>query len=411
MISILEAQKIVAARTPARRRVARRPIEEAVGHALAEDIVSRVDLPPFDRVMMDGFAVRSGDIREVPAVLRLVGEIAAGDSAEGHELREGEAVHIFTGAPLPEGADAVVPLEEAELTGHGEVVLKSWAESGQHIAPRGQDLKDGELAIPRGAVVSVASVGLLAALGYRDVAVFEPPEVAILTTGNELVEPSQALSPGKIRDTNRFALAAQVRAAGGQPRLLGVAPDERNEMRTKIEQGLLSDILLITGGSSVGRYDFAHEVVEQLGCERHFNRVAIKPGRPTVFFTHGERLVFCIPGNPVSAFVTFDLFVRLAVEKLAGMPPRQGPMPRAVLTDPLRSPPDRSLALIAELGVRDGKLLARPIPWHGSGDQVALARAEALIVLEPDESRKAGDLVAIHTLATGARGLALRTDW
>ncbi|MFO0982568.1 MAG: gephyrin-like molybdotransferase Glp [Planctomycetota bacterium] len=405
MVSIGEAQQKILRKIPTRRRVARRAIEEAIGQALAEDVIARTDLPPFDRITMDGFAVRSADVAKPPVKLTVKGEVAAGDTGDGATLEPGTAVRVMTGAPLPSGADAVV--REEDTLGEGpQVEIRVAVKPNDNTAPRGQDIKRGAVAFKRGEVLSVSSIGLLAALGHREIPVFERPEVAILTTGNELLEPGAVLTPGKICDSNRFALAAQVLAAGGTPRLLGIARDDEEELRDKVEQGLLSEILLITGGSSVGKYDYAQRVVERLGGQVHFAGVSIKPGKPLIFATHGSHLIFCLPGNPVSAFVTFELFVKPAVVSLAGIP---DPMPAIIsarLTRAVKSPRERDLVLVATLSTVEGQVAVTPIDWHGSGDQVALARAEALILLEAAQERNDGDLVRVLPLS-GARAGAL----
>src|SRR5262245_38976223 len=355
MISISEAQQKILRKIPNRRRVARRAIEEAIGQVLAGDVIAQTDLPAFDRATMDGFAVRSADVASVPVLLEVQGEVAAGDSGERHEVNAGTAVRVMTGAPLPAGADAVVREEDTTLEGD-RVQIRVAVKASENVAPQGQDIKRGAVALKRGEILRVVSVGLLAALGHREIPVFERPEVAILTTGNELLEPGSVLTPGKICDSNRFALAAQVLAAGGAPRLLGIARDDEEELREKVEQGLLSEILLITGGSSIGKYDYAQRVVERLGGQVQFAGVSLKPGKPTVFATHGNHLIYCLPGNPVSAFVTFELFVRPAVVSLAGMPDAMPTSVTARLTKPLRSPKERDLAQVAALSTLDGQL-------------------------------------------------------
>jgi molybdenum cofactor synthesis domain-containing protein len=403
MIPLLEAQRIVASLPLPAPDVEHVPLEAALGRVLAEAPASDLDLPPFDRVTMDGFAVRSAD---TGAPLRIVGSLAAGP-ATARALLAGEALRIMTGAPLPAGADAVVPIEESLVAGD-RVSFARLPKSGQNVHRRAVDLPRGARPLPAGERVTTGRVALLATLGRRRVAVGRMPLVAVLTSGDELVEPDVLPTGGQIRDSNRFALAAQVASAAAAPTLHPIVRDDPAALRAAVEEALRgADVVLLTGGSSVGDFDYSGKVLAELGGRVRFEQVAIKPGKPVLLFTLGDAIVFCLPGNPVSSFVTFEVLVRPLLERMAGAiacwPLAE---PRA-LASPLAAPAERDLLQLARLEpAADGAARAgwriEPLRWSGSGDLVALARASALVNVPKGARLDAGAI---------ANTFLLRSSW
>lgn len=407
MIPLVHAQRLVAGLEVAAADVERVPLERALGRVLAESPSSDGDLPPFDRATMDGFAVKSRG-SEGRAAWRIVGALAAGAIASA-PLGEGEALRIMTGAPLPAGADAVVPIELATAT-QVEVRFARPPAPGQNVHGRASDLKRGEQPLAAGTRITAARVPLLATLGRREVAVHRRPKVAVLATGNELVEPDVAPRGGQIRESNRFALAAQIESAGGEARIQPLVGDDPARIRAALESSLAADVVLVTGGSSVGDFDFSREVVSGLGGRLWFDQVAIKPGKPVLLFTLRERVVFCLPGNPASAFVTFEVLVRPHLERLAGAS-EVWPQPvELVAAGPYAAPAERALLQLAS--VRNGadgagrmRLEAAPVRSSGSGDLVAIARANALVHLRQGGRAEAGEVVRVLLLQSATDDL------
>lgn len=371
--------EVVAAREIVLRHV-RRPADaqtplgpDVLGRVLAEAVTADLDSPPFDKSMMDGYAVRAADGGD----LRVVGEVAAGGTATA-AVGPGEAVRIFTGAPIPPGADAVVKQEDVTAT--AEVVrLAQPARHGQNVLRRGQEMRTGDVVLPAGAVVSPVTLGLLAAVGRTAARVIPPPRLSVLSTGDELVEATDRPVGGQIRNTNGPMLVGQAARAGATPRYLGIARDDETKLRELIRHGLeTSNILVLSGGVSVGKYDRVPHVLNALGVETHFHAVRMKPGKPLLFGTAGDVLVFGLPGNPVSGFVGFELFVRPAIDMMGGGD--AGPADRSLpLTDPLAAHHDRPTyhpAVVHQAGVR-------PLPWFGSADLRGLHTANGFIVLPP----------------------------
>lgn len=367
----------------------------ALGLVLAEDVASDLDSPPFTKAMMDGFAVRAAELAAGPVALFIVGEIQAGAEPDV-PVEPGEAVGIYTGAPMPDGADAVVMKERCEVHDNGTVTANDpTLKSGKNVLPRAAEMKVGDVVTPAGTVLTPTAFGLLAAVGKTAVRAVPRPTVAILATGNELVEPPQAPTGGQIRNTNGPMLLAQVAQAGAMPRYLGVAPDDADTTAALIRDGLESaDVLVLAGGVSAGKFDLVPEVLKSQGVEIHFHHVRMKPGKPLLFGTKGTKLVFGLPGNPVSAFVGFELFVRPALRKLGGhaLPgPCEG---RFELTEDLTAKHDRPTYHPARLHVPSGFVHA--LPWFGSADLRALLTANALIALPTGEVKlKAGERVNV----------------
>lgn len=360
----------------------------AAGRVLGEDIEADRDYPPVARSIRDGFAVRAGD---VPGRLRVIGEVRAGDVFSG-QVGPGEAVEIMTGAPLPAGADAVIMVEHVRR--NGEYITADRAETGQFINPQGAEARGGERLLAAGDRLGFAQIALLATVGRTDLRVYRQPRVAIVATGDEIVEVFEEPLGHQIRNSNAHSLAVQVRRAGGVPEILPVARDVYSSTRELVERGLQHDLLLLSGGVSAGKYDVVEQVLGNLGAEFFFDRVLIQPGQPLVFGRAAGTFFFGLPGNPASTMVTFELFGRAALELLGGQSESVLPFLQARLATDFRHKPGLTRFLPARLSP-DGAELT-PIPWHGSSDVPALARANAFLVADADrESWRAGDLIRV----------------
>jgi molybdopterin molybdotransferase len=363
----------------------------AVGRVLAEAVTADRDSPPFTKAAMDGYAVRSADCQSAGMSLRIIDEVAAGDTPT-KPVNAGECARIFTGAPVPAGADAVVMVEKTETLDNGRVRIdEAGVKPEQNVVPRGQEMRAGEVVLPAGTFLSPVAVGLLAAVGRSTVKQVSVARVGVLATGNELVEPGTTPGPGQIRNSNGPMIAALSARARATATHLGIVRDDPRDMADRIRKGLSdADVLLLAGGVSAGAADLVPGVLADLGVTTHFHKVRMKPGKPVLFGTTDGSLVFGLPGNPVSAFVCFELFVRPAIRALAGHAdpgPRVQSLPLAEKLDasndrptyhPARLTPDRRVT---------------PLPWFGSADLRALLAADALIVLP------AGPVSYAHSMA------------
>lgn len=356
-------------------------LEGALGTTLAEDVVSPVPLPPFDNSAMDGYAVRAEDVARVPVTLPVTGDIAAGD---GRPLvvAPGTTMRIMTGAPMPEGADAVIPVEWTD-GGTEHVVIGRSAARGNAIRRVGEDVRPDDVVLAAGALIGPAQLGILAGVGRRRVVVRPRPRVVVISTGAELAEPGTPLAPGQIWESNSYTLIAAVREAGGEGYRSGIAADDAGRFLDQLDAQLLrADAVITSGGVSMGAYEPVKEALAPLGTVR-FDRVAMQPGMPQGFGVVGEDQIpiFALPGNPVSSFVSFMLFVRPALRKMRGLPAGPTPTVRAVTTSSLRSPAGRRSYLRGVLAA-DGSVA--PVPRQGSHQLAALALANALVVVPED---------------------------
>jgi len=369
-------------------------LDDSAGRILAGDVAADRDYPPFDRAIRDGFAVRAADLASLPTVLRLHGEVRAGQHFEG-EVQAGECVSIMTGAPVPSGADSVVMMEYAESRGDGVEIRKS-VHSGENLVSRGSEVKAGERVLERGQRLGPGEIGLLATVGKNPVAVFTKPRVAVLATGDELVPVKARPKSFQIRNSNALTLGALVTDSGGTPLLLGVAPDRVDELRTLIQEGLSADLLLLSGGISVGKYDYVARVLAELGAEFYFQGVALRPGKPLAFGCVGKKPFFALPGNPISTFVTFTLFARPALSALGGAAFAPALFLRARLGESCSQKGQLSVFLPARVEQQGSEPVVSPVKWQGSGDLVALARANCFLVLHPHETHlNAGEWVNV----------------
>jgi molybdopterin molybdotransferase len=352
-----------------------------LGRILVEDIIADSDLPPFDRAQMDGYAVRAADVATPPARLRIVGESAAG-SGWHHEMKTGEAVRIMTGAPVPAGADAVQQVElTREPVGAGFVEILEQVDVGRSIVRRASEIKAGETVLRAGEDINAAMIATLASFGYAQVKVGRRPRVAVMATGSELVDVDQKPGRDHIRDSNNYTIAAYATLAGATAERLPLAVDDTEGLKKQIAAAAEhADVLVTSGGVSMGVYDFTKAALKELGAEIFFERVALRPGKPTVFARLGNTLVFGLPGNPVSVAVTFNLFARTALRAMQGAKQPELSEETAILARDLKGSIERESYLPAVLRIDEkGTLLAEPLKWGGSSDFVAFARATALI--------------------------------
>ncbi|MFB9677673.1 molybdotransferase-like divisome protein Glp [Streptosporangium vulgare] len=356
-------------------------LERALGTTLAEEVAAPVAMPPFDNSAMDGYAVRSEDVADAPVTLPVIDDIAAGDGRL-QAIGPGMAMRIMTGAPLPAGADAVVPVEWTD-GGTARVAIGRPAVKGNAVRRSGEDVRAGDVVLPVGTPIGPAQLGVLAGVGRRRVLVRPRPRVVVISTGAELVEPGLPLGPGQIWESNSFALVAGVREAGGEGYRAGIVGDDAAGFLDQLDAQLLrADLVITSGGVSMGAYEPVKEALGPLGTVR-FERVAMQPGMPQGFGVVGEDQVpiFALPGNPVSSFVSFVLFVRPALRKMQGLPEGPTPTVRAVTTGPLRSPEGKRSYLRGVFG--PGGTVG-PVRRQGSHQLAALAAANALIVVPED---------------------------
>jgi molybdopterin molybdotransferase len=407
VVSFEEARHIVAEHAA---RILARETESidllsATGRVLAEPILADRDFPPFPRATRDGFAVRAPDVAAVPSLLKLIGEIRAGDSSTSTvNVEQGQAVSIMTGAPVPSGADAVVMVEYTTQS-RSTVEIKRSVKSGENYVPRGAEARQGQMLLDRGTRVDHAAIALVASVGKSRLQVFRKPRIAVLATGDEIVEIDHDPGPSQIRNSNTYSLATQVQNAGGEPVLLPIAPDERVRLRTLIEEGLKSDLLLLAGGVSMGKYDLVEQVLGELQAEFYFTGAQIQPGRPVVFGRcmrgrtepalslpkgvsglHGKYF-FGLPGNPVSTMVTFELFVRPMIHALSGGAPQPLVFLKARLKSDVRAKTGLKRFLPAVLSGEFENAEVELARWQGSGDIAALAGANCYLVIPPDREQ------------------------
>jgi len=387
----------------------------AAGRVLSERVIADRDLPPFPRSTRDGYAVRSADLSALPATLDVIAEIRAGERVDRipANIGDGQAASIMTGAPVPVGADAVVMVEYTSQREHRVEITRRVA-PGENIVPRGAEAREGTVLLDCGLRLNPAAIALAASVGKSRLPVYKRPRVAVLTTGDEIVDVDATPGPTQIRNSNSFSLAAQIQQAGGEPGLLPIAPDELQGLRPLIAEGLNSDLLLLTGGVSMGRYDLVEQALSQLHAEFFFTGAKIQPGRPVVFGRcaaerrteetaasctpareYPATYFFGLPGNPVSTMVTFELFARPMLEALAGQEPRNLMFLHARLKKEIRTKIGLQRFLPAVVSGEFDQAEAELVPWQGSGDVAAIARANCYVVIPPDrECLAAGEWVA-----------------
>ena len=372
---------------------------DALGRVIAEEVTAPWDMPLCDNSAMDGFAVRSADCSTIPATLKVTGYIPAGGEVTG-PVEPGCAIRIMTGAPVPPGCDAVVPIEETD-GGGDTVTLQEPVNARQHIRFQGEDVATGETIIPAGTLIRPPEISMLASFGKAIVPVYRKARVAILSTGDELIELGEPPVPGKIVNSNALSLAASVRECGGEPVILGIARDDRESHREKMIEGLKADVLVTSAGVSAGDRDLVRDVLTELGVEQVFWKVDIKPGGPTAFAMFGPKPVFSLPGNPVSTMVTFEEFARPAILKLMGHRRVLKPFVKAVLKQDAKKKPGKINFLRVRIEVENGRYTASTAGDQNTGILRTMVRANGLAIL-PREATfiPAGSEVDVHLVGS-----------
>jgi len=400
MISVEDALKLILSTTPI-LGMEKVDIITALGRVIGENIYSPSDIPPFDNSAMDGYAVKSEDTKgaskDHPAVLTVIEDLPAGYVAKG-KIKKGEAIRIMTGAPLPQGADSVIMVEETEASGD-KVKIFNEAETNQHIRKGGEDVKKGELVIPQGTVLRPAAIGMLASLKRSFVSVYQRPLVSILCTGDELVDVDGELKAGQIVSSNSYTLASQVKECGGIPLLLGIARDRKDELEQKFREGLRADVIISSAGVSVGDYDLVKGVLQDLGMEMKFWKVAMRPGQPLAFGTIGGKPTFGLPGNPVSSMVSFEQFVRPYLLKMQGHKKIFRPVIEAIWQEGFVKKTERKYLVRCIVSKKEGTYIASSTGEQGSGILKSMVLANGLAIFpEEKEVIKAGEKVKVQLL-------------
>lgn len=362
---------------------------------LAENIFADMDVPPFDRSQMDGYAVKASDTKNAPVRLKIVGEAAAGKSWEG-VLKPGQAVRIMTGAAVPAGASAVQKLEVTKEDDESIEIFEA-AHKGQNIVLRRAEIEKGQQVFSAGEIISPGMVASLAAFGCSEIAVGRRPKVMVFSTGREIVDVSDAPQPDQIRNSNTPMLRAYAEHAGATVESLPIATDELAQLKTRVELAAQNcDALILTGGVSVGKYDLTKLALTELGAHIYFDKIAVRPGKPMVFARLGQTLIFGLPGNPVSAAVTFQLFVRPALLQMQGALQTELKQGFAILAEMLKGSKGRDSYLPVTLFTNEkGHLIAQPIKWGGSSDFVSFARAGALAIVSQNKNIAAQNVASI----------------
>ena len=372
---------------------------EALGRVLRQDIVAPADVPQADNTAMDGYAVRADDIANPPVRLKVIENLPAGKVAT-KRVEPGTAIRIMTGALIPDGADTVAHVEITDA-GSDFVTVNQPLKRGTNLRKRAEDMRAGEVVLHEGTPVGAAEVGVLASVQKSVVRVSRKPAIAIISTGDEIVEVDQPRAFGKVVNSNSYSLAALAREAGAEPRMMGIVPDTREATIAAIESALESDFIISSGGVSVGTYDFVKDALDALGAETKFWQIAMKPGKPVVLSRVRGRLYFGLPGNPVSCMVSFLLFIAPALRKAMGQ--TRAILPPTVVTrlmGPLKSRGDRRNYLRIRVVARDGELLAYPMTAQGSGVSTSMVQANGFAVVETGiTSVNAGETIATVLVA------------
>ena len=373
---------------------------EALGRVLARDVVSRRTQPPVAVSAMDGYAVRAANVANVPAVLKIIGQAPAGDAFAG-TVGDGQAVRIFTGGPVPGGADSIVIQENTETDGDS-VTVREPVSKGRYVRPAGLDFREGDAGLKAGRILTARDIGLAAAMNAPWLMVRRRPRVAILVTGDEIVMPGDPVGPNQIVSSNSLALSAMVTVFGGEPRMLGIAPDDREALASMAAGAAGSDLLLTSGGASVGDHDLVREVLGGMGFELDFWKIAMRPGKPLIFGAIGETPVLGLPGNPVSALVCAIIYLRPMLLRMLGVADANGSVATARLAEPLGENDERQDYLRGALsGDGEGGLAVTPFFRQDSSMLATLAQADCLIVRPPNApAAKAGETVEILPVPT-----------
>lgn len=388
MVNIDEARRIILVQAK-RLSAVTVPLLDSLGMVLAEDVKSPWDIPAADNSAMDGYAFLHNSIKGLS--LPVCGFLPAG-TIWTDTIPRGHAIKIMTGAQIPSSCDTVVPVEDVLETSDG-IKLKYISKPGTHVRKRGGDVGAGELVFTAGTLIRAQEVGMLASFGSTEVNVYRKPVIAILATGDELVEPGAERLPGKIINSNSLSVAAQVLEAGGTPIMLGIARDDREITRNMIEKGLQADVIITSGGVSVGDHDFVKEVIEEMGGELKFWKINMKPGKPLAFAVVADKPLFALPGNPVAAMVGFEMFVRPALLAMMGHTRIIRPLVRAVAAEPIRNKGDRPHLIRTLAELQNGKYHIKTTGDQGSARLSSLTLGNALILIRPGSAINIGDEV------------------
>jgi len=375
-------------------------LRDCYGRVLAEDVYADSDIPLSDHSAMDGYAVRHSDTRgasvDSPVHLRVLGEVRAGGGFNGR-IGDGEAVKIMTGAPIPDGADAVIMVEYTRAEGDRVAILQE-VEDGENIRRAGEDVREGSLVIKKGTRLGPAHAGMLSAVGRPMINVAKRPRVAILITGDEVIDPGEELRRGKVRNANLYSITGQVLSAGAIPVDMGIARDDLDDLKTKIEEALDCDLIITSGGVSMGEYDLVREVLRKLGFQELFYKVAMRPGKPNLFGIIGSKPVFGLPGNPVSCMIGFEVFVRPAILRMLGQDDDRMEV-EATLEEDIRKKRGLRFFLRAQTGWKDGRYVTRTTGPQGSGILSSMLLANSLMILpEGEEVIRKGTRVRVRLL-------------
>ena len=373
-------------------------LEQSLGRVLAEEVRANRDQPPYDISAMDGYALRSADLGNIPAMLEIIEDIKAGDMPI-KALASGQCARIMTGAPMPQGADAVIRVEDTEAKQDNRVQINLSVKPGNDIRRLGENMRNGEVVLSPGTAITPGVIGVLATVKRAQVQVYRRPRVAILSTGNELEGLDEPVDPNKIPNSNSYALMGQVQALGIEPVLLGIARDDPEELARYLKRGLEYDVLLVSGGTSVGVHDYVRPTIEALGAQMLFWRVAMKPGHPVAFGKVGEKIIFGLPGNPVSSMVCFEEFVVPALRRMMGHARTHRRTIEARMTHNVKHQPGRTEFIRVLLAQGQGGYAATSTGAQGSGMLLSMARADGLAVVPADcNGLVAGSPVTVQLL-------------
>ena len=375
------------------------PFESALGLCLAQDVRSDIDMPPFDRSAMDGYAVIAEDTVRAPIELTVIEDIAAGYMPT-IKVMCGQASKIMTGAAVPEGADAVVKVEETEdLSANNRVKILRAIDRGRNISKMGEDMKVGQVVLHKGMPIRPQEIGILATVGKARVEVFPTPTVGIISTGTELVDVESKPSTAQIRNSNGYSLAAQARRLKVDIEILGIVKDTKEDISRIMHRGLQKDILILSGGVSMGEYDLVGDVMKDLNTQIYFEKVALRPGKPVIFGKKDKTFIFALPGNPVASFVTFELFIYPAIRKMMGFSTLHRTTVKASLEVEILVKRKRREYRPALLRMHNNQWFVSPVEWHGSADLLSTTRASCLLIVREDaEKLSVGQLVDVILL-------------
>ncbi len=393
MLSVVEAlQKIMESATPLGTRLI--PIENALSHVIVDDIKADRPLPPFNRVAMDGFAVRSDDFKDGKAQLKIVGHIQTGVASES-EISPGEAVQIMTGAPCPESADAVVKIENAVIEGETVILNEPKIKPGLNIAPRGEDAEEGKILIEKGSPLTTAGIAICASVGIEQVEVYRKPTLRVMSTGSEIISPAKQPLPHQIRDCNSYTVRTLSRAMDVDVTFLGIGEDDTEVLGKLVEEGLKGDILILSGGVSMGEYDHIPSILHDKGVQKIFHKVKVKPGKPIWFGKSSNGCyVFGLPGNPVSVQTCFRIFVDPLIKKLSGDRSPEHSYLKLELMETAVSKTVREHFMPGRMDIHQGKTCIKAVPIRGSGDFSSFEVSQGLIRFPADQkTMEAGDII------------------